>query len=795
MKYITSLCFSTAILSLILLKNASAEDAKNNVGAFVSEEVAPKQKSLRMQRDSEQPLAASVDAWGGQSDFTTEHVILYTDNSNDLQRFVARFGGVVLRSDAIPPELAHGANLPAELTSPRSYLVKIDLIRKQLNSLGSRMTALEMQGTLRFSSELGLRTFSSIIDATLEGFRVSADFIYFPQQAANQEIPGTTFQTGEGSRPGGGATSTAYDGFTEQRFGASGDQAEANLREAWQFVAAHGIKRPVRIAVLDDGFYLDPAGFARNRDTDFRSPPDRPLQFDAVYNSGSAGGVNEGSCTDGTCSWHGSGSAGVAAGLMNNSLGTVGTGALVAEPILIRTALNKFSEAYGVRMALAMGADVISMSFGANCNYWCRHPFYSTDGMLDFKEEPGAIVVAAAGNDGKSVEDNDGWMRPCTLDWVVCVGALEDNSKTKWSRSNFGYRVHIYAPTNIPIMSLPDRNVSPQLGDTSLDKPQTFGGTSASTPFVAGVVALMKAINPDLRFNDISAILTNTGHLGIDGMGGTIKTLDALAAVRAAAANIPIVPDHLGGRVRNFGAVESSANERNLNVDQLKSQVFHFETKRASSVDVLVERSNLLPPVRVTSFRDESDSCPSSTPAGQSDAILTPPADPGATKRQTTWKYNVSGGRHTFVVKGDGVNAYNIALSIVPAKIDPDRFEVNDAAEDATSLGSGEVSIDATLHTKPSGAAADIDFYDVVAPANTIASNRGVGYDVKTYTGVSLSANQSPISLSVFGRGSDGAIGPLLASINLEACSKKPAVIALDEGKEYKFKITGEPGS
>jgi subtilisin family serine protease len=70
--------------------------------------------------------------------------------------------------------------------------------------------------------------------------------------------------------------------------------------------------------------------------------------------------------------------------------------------------------------------------------------------------------------------------------------------------------------------------------------PQVFGGTSASAPFVAGVVAMMKAVNPDLNGDDVARILRETARPGV---APVTRMLDAYAAVRRAAGTSDIVKD------------------------------------------------------------------------------------------------------------------------------------------------------------------------------------------------------------------------------------------------------------
>ena len=121
----------------------------------------------------------------------------------------------------------------------------------------------------------------------------------------------------------------------------------------------------------------------------------------------------------------------------------------------------------------------------------------------------GVLVVAAAGNDSQDAAGEDEW--PCVSD-AICVGAMDTLPSNGYatrmygdgaSYSNYGAAVRIWAPTNIHAMSDPSARTP---GGLTSDT-----GTSASTPYVAGVGALMLALNPNLTPDQISEILFNTG--------------------------------------------------------------------------------------------------------------------------------------------------------------------------------------------------------------------------------------------------------------------------------------------
>ncbi len=167
-------------------------------------------------------------------------------------------------------------------------------------------------------------------------------------------------------------------------------------------------------------------------------------------------------------------------------------------------------------------ADVINLSLGG--------PEISSEfqELMNEARRAGVIVVAASGNDG-----TDTLIYPASLTGVVSVGAVDINQK-RASYSNYGPLVDVMAPggDNTPdvngdgvpdgIISAVGNEMEESSGKVKIE--YTFAssvGTSMASPQIAGVLALMKAVYPDLTPQNFDNLLSSgkiTDDLGTAGL-------------------------------------------------------------------------------------------------------------------------------------------------------------------------------------------------------------------------------------------------------------------------------------
>lgn len=137
---------------------------------------------------------------------------------------------------------------------------------------------------------------------------------------------------------------------------------------------------------------------------------------------------------------------------------------------------NTFVLAYAIELAVNNGADVISLSLGADCESRILKE------MVEVAINEGVVIVAAAGNEGQIAPQC-----PASLPGVLSVGAVDENRRRAvWS--NYGRWVTLAAPgigitSTFPLGFASETNATPGYA--------SWSGTSMATPFVAGAAALV----------------------------------------------------------------------------------------------------------------------------------------------------------------------------------------------------------------------------------------------------------------------------------------------------------------
>ena len=159
--------------------------------------------------------------------------------------------------------------------------------------------------------------------------------------------------------------------------------------------------------------------------------------------------------------------------------------------------------ANAIRYAVDNGARVVNMSFGKS--------FSPNEKIvaeaIQYAEDNNVLLVHAAGNDGKNVDENSNFPTNYSehikgkVNTYLTVGASSINANKDFPAdfSNYGEKtVDIFAP-GVDIYSTYPKNAY-----------EFNNGTSMAAPVVSGVAALILSYYPDLKAKEVKEILEKT---------------------------------------------------------------------------------------------------------------------------------------------------------------------------------------------------------------------------------------------------------------------------------------------
>ncbi len=509
------------VMAVVLFGCSSDDDSTSDRGPepeltfAVDPDLVPPIESLPGFVSGEsRPIGCIRNPDGQEAEFVMNELWISSDDQNVIDGLIADLSAeIIAQIDTQDPELS---------ALPKQTLLRFDPSSVNSESLVQTLEELSQDGAgehLVSAPEcLGLLTAAS--EAALSGVSAGINWIGRPNELINRDSQ-------EAPQGPNGYDSNSFAWTTHSLGGIQ----DIGVAEAWRGLEMAGkTSNKVSLAILDQGFQI-------NGDT--------PADYIAISNIPYLPPLNQPGLFEG--GWHGTNVLSAAMAIPDDGFGGAGPAGQIARPIIVSTSYDFFSSISALLEARALGAKIANMSYSAGVPValaWSVLPFEVTTALL---ANTGMLLFAAAGNDGEDVDDEscfllcfeNTWWTPCENDGVICVGGLAPNTINRASQSNYGAeQVDIFAPFGVFVGPDPanEGNVA-----------QFVMGTSFSSPFTAGVAAMIWAADPDLSSSEVKGILYDTAHSSPD--EDVELYVNALGAVRAALDNSPPVIDIFGNSV------------------------------------------------------------------------------------------------------------------------------------------------------------------------------------------------------------------------------------------------------
>jgi serine protease len=430
---------------------------------------------------------------GNPAELVLDELIVHVTEPAQLAAFLDRWGGTLVDS------------FPADADG-QDHLVRVDVSRADPARLAADLNAAEptRNGEHRVSDERVTRLLAIAAAEWRTGTEVVVNWLSEPAAITD----GTARESKDIDK-----------NVFQWSYMRTGGDLDIGVGAAWQLLQTRGKLKPqVEYLVMDGGF----------------SPNfDFPEQL--TIRKGEWGKTNAKSCTGGApCPYHGTDVVLAGMGKVDNGYGTAGpAGPVVAKLVAVGNSIDYWTDLRRLEaVAEDEHPDVVNLSFGRSVNLGSAHAKKWTDRRMRHVRDTGALIVAAAGNEGRSVDTDTLWV-PCESTYVLCVGGF-DGSGSLDDDSNYGESgsttsVELYGPMCVRSINDPNRSA---LDFTT----RNVCGTSVASPFVAGVAALVMAANPNLGPEEVRAILKETAHAG--------RRINALHAV-AKALGVNVAPPNV----------------------------------------------------------------------------------------------------------------------------------------------------------------------------------------------------------------------------------------------------------
>lgn len=489
----------------------------------------------RAPHEAPRALGRLVDDQDTGADFVLGELVVTTSDREQLEAALQKWDGRIL--DVLPaPAPASASNSASTSASAvsaapepspsgatkQTFLVGLSLDKIDTAGVVKTLTGLSPNGRsdLRLSDAAALSTLSAGAELAAAGFTVGMQWI-------GQSSGMLDRQLSEGDAVS--MSPSFLNSFPRQAWSnnpfvwphlRAGGAMNFGVAEAWRVLAATGKnKNRVKLAVIDGGFANGhglPGGSLAISTIPFREPLGTP---------------NTMKCSGKDCDWHGTHVAQVAAAVGDDSVGIIGTGAPVVDLVMVTTLGDMFTFIAAYDAAAVAGARIITTSITVPVPWYVSWSILPLEARTKTLALENRLLFAAAGNDSRNVDAEScflgicwekAWVYPCENDGVHCIGGTSWGTQSRDSSSAYGDQVPLYGPYTLFVGS------DPATAAADLSKLTVGSGTSYSTPFVAGIAALVWAVDPGASAQTVWSTLVDTANVG-DGL----RSVNAFAAVRS----------------------------------------------------------------------------------------------------------------------------------------------------------------------------------------------------------------------------------------------------------------------
>ncbi|MGI9606377.1 MAG: S8 family serine peptidase [Acidimicrobiales bacterium] len=274
---------------------------------------------------------------------------------------------------------------------------------------------------------------------------------------------------------------------------------------------------------------------------------------------------------DGSNDAHGTHVAGIIAARAGNGIGIAGI-APDAEIMDLKVSdssgvISSSAIARAIRYAADNGADVINLSLGSAPGASLASVSQVAD-AVEYAGSAGVVVVAAAGNNGVSLDDSPVYPASLDQDHMLVVGASTPSDQ-RASFSNVGSPVDIFAPGELILSTIPGGELAFQ------------SGSSQAAPMVAATAALVLEQEAGSAESVIETIVQTADSIddlaGLAASSGRLNTAWALG----------IEPDD-SVTIRGLSADDDGRVAATISLPELGGQFnqkFHWEASLIAIVD------------------------------------------------------------------------------------------------------------------------------------------------------------------------------------------------------------------